>query len=116
MLDLLYKGNPLITAVVDDCIFSKIFKTILERKMKMLLLLGYCNDEIRINIFYTSEKLSEFLKMIFINILQNVAIDLFKCFVSHITLIPPNNTFIYYSTNQISLCYIILQNAFLVPD
>ena len=33
MLDLYCKGNPLITAVVDDSIFSKIFKTILERKM-----------------------------------------------------------------------------------
>ena len=33
-LDLLYhKGNPLITAVVDDSIFKKILKTILERKM-----------------------------------------------------------------------------------
>ena len=34
MLDLLYhKGNPLITAIVDDGIFKKILKTILERKM-----------------------------------------------------------------------------------
>ena len=34
MLDLLYhKGNPLITAVIDNSIFKKIFKTILERKM-----------------------------------------------------------------------------------
>ena len=34
MLDLLYhKGNLLITAVVDDSIFKKILKTILERKM-----------------------------------------------------------------------------------
>ena len=34
MLDLLYhKGNPLITAVVDDSIFKKILQTILERKM-----------------------------------------------------------------------------------
>ena len=33
MLDLYCKGNPLITAVFDDSIFSKIFKTILERKM-----------------------------------------------------------------------------------
>ena len=95
MLDLRYKGNPLVTAVVDDSIFSKIFKTILERKMKMLLLLGYCNNEIIINIFYTSEKVFEFLKLIFINILQNVTIYLFKCFVSHITLIPANNTFLY---------------------
>ena len=34
MLDSLYhKGNPLITAVVDDSFFFKILKTILERKM-----------------------------------------------------------------------------------
>ena len=34
MLDLLYhKGNPLITVFVDDSIFKKILKTILERKM-----------------------------------------------------------------------------------
>ena len=34
MLDLLcHKGNPLITAVVDDSIFKKILKTILEKKM-----------------------------------------------------------------------------------
>ena len=53
MLDLLYhKGNPLITAVIDNSIFKKIFKTILERKMleETLLLLSYCNDEIIINI------------------------------------------------------------------
>ena len=32
-VDLYYKGNLLITAVVDDSIFSKIFKIILGRKM-----------------------------------------------------------------------------------
>ena len=32
-VDLYYKGNLLITAVVDDSIFPKIFKIILGRKM-----------------------------------------------------------------------------------
>ena len=34
--------------------------------------------------------------------LQNVAIYLFKYFVSHNTVIPQNDTFLYYRTNQIS--------------
>ena len=50
-------------------------------------------------------------KMIFINISQNVTIYLFKYFVSHIMLIPRSNTFLYYSTNQVSLGCIILRNA-----
>ena len=57
------------------------------------------------------------LKLIFLNILQNVAIYLFKYFVSHITVIPRN--FLYHMTNQISLKYmfcIILRNTFLAPE
>ena len=37
-------------------------------------------------------------------------------FVSHITLIPRNNTLLYYSANQICLCCIISWNAFLALD
>ena len=39
--------------------------------------------------------------------------NLFKYFVSHIMIISINDTFLYYRTNQISLCYIISTNAFL---
>ena len=38
-----------------------------------------------------------------LNILQSVAIYLFKYFVSHISVIPRTDTFLYYKTNQISL-------------
>ena len=44
-----------------------------------------------------------YLKIILLNILQNDAIYLFKCFVLHITAIPQNETFLYYRANQISL-------------
>ena len=43
------------------------------------------------------------LKMILLNILQNVAIYLFQCFVLQITVIPRNDTLLYYKINQISL-------------
>ena len=55
------------------------------------------------------------LKMIFVNILQNAAIYLFKYSVSHIAVIPQNDTFLYQKANQISLKYMycmILQNTF----
>ena len=55
-------------------------------------------------------------KMILLNILQNVAIYLFKYFVTHIMVIPQDDTFLYYKQNQLSLCYIILRNAFLAAE
>ena len=55
-------------------------------------------------------------KMILLNILQNVAIYLFKYFVAHIMVIPQDDTFLYYKQNQLSLCYIILRNAFLAAE
>ena len=39
----------------------------------------------------------------FLNILQNVAMYLFKYFLEHIAAIPRNDTFLYHRTNQISL-------------
>ena len=41
--------------------------------------------------------------MIFLNILQNVAIILFKYFVSHIMVIHRADTLLYHTSNQISL-------------
>ena len=55
-------------------------------------------------------------KMIWLNLLQNVALYLLKYFILHITLIPRNDTFLYYWTNQICFCCIILRNAFLAPE
>ena len=48
------------------------------------------------------------LKMILQNILQNIAIHLFKYFVSQTMIIFLNNVFPYYKINQISLCCMIL--------
>ena len=42
--------------------------------------------------------------------------NLLKHFVLPIMVILLNNTFLYYRTNQISMCCIILQNAFLNPE
>ena len=42
--------------------------------------------------------------------------NLFKHFVSHIIIIPQINTFLYYRTNYISLCCVMLQNAFLASE
>ena len=39
-------------------------------------------------------------KMILLNILQNAAIGLYNFFVSKFTVIPRNDTFLCYSTNQ----------------
>ena len=55
-------------------------------------------------------------RMILLNILQDVVIYLFKYFVSHIVVIPQNDTLLCYKQNQMSLCYIILRNAFLAPE
>ena len=60
--------------------------------------------------FYTDEKLFElfciennFAKY-FANVaIYNAKIYLFECFVSHITVIPRNDTFLYYRTSQISI-------------
>ena len=41
------------------------------------------------------------LKIILLNFPQNVAVYLFKYFVSQITVIPQNDTFLYYKKNQI---------------
>ena len=54
-------------------------------------------------------------------ILQNVAIYLFTCFVSQVTVIPWNDTFLYYKKNQKSnflknMCYMILRNTFLALE
>ena len=54
-------------------------------------------------------------KMIALNILQDVEIYL-KYFVLHIMVIPRNDTYLYYRSYQISLCCIILRNAFLAPE
>ena len=61
----------------------------------------------------TDEKLFELfpLKMIFPN---TKCCNLF-IFIYHLMVIPQNDTFLYYWTNQISLCCIILWNAFLAP-
>ena len=48
------------------------------------------------------------LKMILQNILQNIAIYLFKYFVSQTMIIFLNNVFPYYKTDQISLCCMML--------
>ena len=56
------------------------------------------------------------LKMILLNILQNFAIYLFWSFALHIMIISQNDTFLYCRTNQISLHFIILGNAFLAPE
>ena len=53
------------------------------------------------------KKLLELSKMILLNILENVAIYLCKYFVSHIMVIPWNDTFLYYRKNQVSLWCII---------
>ena len=53
------------------------------------------------------------LELILLNILKNVAICLFKYFVSHIIAIPRNELF---RTNQIFMCCLILRNAFLAPE
>ena len=42
--------------------------------------------------------------------------NLFNYFVWHTMIIFRNDTFPYYKTNQISLCCMILRNAFLTPD
>ena len=52
------------------------------------------------------------LKMLLLGIVQNVAVYLFKYFVLPITVIPRNDTFIYYRKNQISLSCLILRNVF----
>ena len=54
--------------------------------------------------------------MILLNILKNFAVYLFEYFVLHIMIISRNDAFLYNGTKQISLCYIILQNAFLAPE
>ena len=54
--------------------------------------------------------------MILLNISQNVAIYLFKYFVSHIIVVPRKDTFLHERTDQISACYKILWNAFLLPE
>ena len=55
-------------------------------------------------------------KMILLNILQNVTIYLLKYFVLHTMIISGNDTFLYYKTNQTSLCCMILRNAVLTPE
>ena len=42
--------------------------------------------------------------------------NLIKYFVLQIMAIPQNNLFLYYRTNQVSLCCIILPNASLAPQ
>ena len=42
--------------------------------------------------------------------------NLFKCFVSDTMIIFRNDTLPYYKRNQISLCCMILRNAFLTPE
>ena len=61
--------------------------------------------------FYADEKLLNYFasKITLLNILQNVAIYRFKYSISHIMVIPLNDTFLYYRTNRISLCCIILR-------
>ena len=54
--------------------------------------------------------LNYFTKMILLNIFQNVAIYWFEYFVSHIMIIPRNDT------NRTSLCCIVSQNAFLALE
>ena len=60
------------------------------------------------------------LKMIFLNILQNVAICVYlKILCCTLTMIPQNNTLLHHRTNQISLqyfCHIILQNTLLMLE
>ena len=64
------------------------------------------------------ESFSNYLasKMILVNILQNVEIYLFKYSVLYIMVIPRDDISLYYRTNQISFCCIILRNAFLAPE
>ena len=69
----------------------------MREKRQKIFLLGYCNYEIIVNTKtpFTDEKLFElFCNENDLNILQNVAIYLFKYFVSHITVIPRNDTFL----------------------
>ena len=54
--------------------------------------------------------------MILLNILQNIAIYLFKYFVSHTMIIFRNGVFPYYKTSQISLYCMILGKKFLTPE
>ena len=60
------------------------------------------------------------LKMIFLNILENVAICIYlKILCCTLTMIPRNNTLLHHRTNQISLqyfCCIILHNTLLVLE
>ena len=79
----------------------------------------YYNDDIIINTISVRMKsfLNYFaLKLILRNILKNVTVSLFKYFVSHIIVILRNELFLYYRTNEITLCCIILRNAFLAPE
>ena len=68
MLDLLYhKGNPLITAVVDDSIFKKILKTILERKMledNNLSCFSFCIYKLRTTIYMKPNVLNRYFRLL----------------------------------------------------
>ena len=67
--------------------------------------------------FHMDEKLFKlFCIENYLNISQNATIYLFKYFALHITLIPRNDTFLYYMTKQIPLRCIILQNSFLASE
>ena len=79
--------------------FKKHLLLKLERKTleENISFLRYYDDEIIINTkhcFYMDEKFLNYfaMKMILLNILQNVKIYLFKYFVSYITVIPRNDT------------------------
>ena len=124
MLELLcHKRNFLLTTVIDDTIFLKIFKTVTWEK-NVIRRYYFCSGSIMMKLqlplkhgFYTDEKLLE-LFCIKNDFAKNFAKchHLLKYFVSHITVILPNDTFLYYGKNQISLWYIILENVFLLPE
>ena len=119
MLDLLYcKCNPFIVTVVDGSIFFKSLTWEKNRRyfypgitmMKLWLILKHICIGMKSFLNYFA------LKIIFLNILQNVSVYLFKYCGSHITIISRNDTFLYYRINQISMCCTILWNAFLAPE
>ena len=80
----------------------------------------YYNDDIVINIkhhFCKDEKLFELfcIKVDFAKYFEKRH-SFFKYFVSNIIVILRNELFLYYRSNEITLCCIILRNAFLAPE
>ena len=119
-----HKRNPLITAVVgSSSLLKKYLKLVTWEKnvRRYYFYVGITIIKLELRVKYHSyvdEKLFELfcIENDFGKYFAKSCHLLFKYFVSHIIVIPRNDSFLHYRTNQNSFFCIILRNALPAPE